>query len=285
MIWFLWKCQKARPDPVFVALLLLLLLPLVGFAKEDYSIILKRNIFTAPPPPPKVEPRSILKPVEPPPPPPLESRIEIRGIFHLPDGKSSVFIKKKSQSDEAIFKVGETVEGAKIMEIEPTRVIFEYDGKTLAMNLDNKTSAAQLVSVDDGVSAAVAESTPESAATDSTPVLPRTPDVAKPVALNLTNAMDELRNDKDLARNLNVTPSIVEGRVDGFRIANLPENSVPYQYGLRNGDVIHRVNGVLIDSLARGVAVYNNITKTGVKLVTVEVLRSGQPLILSYQIQ
>jgi type II secretion system protein C len=239
------------------------------------SVILKRNIFTAPlpPPQPKVDTTSILKP---PPLPSLETLIEIVGIVYFPEGTSFVIIKDKAKNSEDIFKEGEKVRESKIVKILIDKVIFEYDGKNVTLNLENKSSGVPLV-----------VSKEETSKISISPVVPETPKIPENVVtmdVDFNKTINTLINDRSLIENLNLIPNVNEGKIEGFRVLNLPESSIPFQYGLRNGDIVRRVNGILIDSISTAFNVYNQIKNSNVQVVTVEILRNNKPILLTYRL-
>jgi len=245
---------------------------IIGFSKE--SVILKRNIFTKPlpPSPPKQVP-SILKPA---PLPSLDSLIEIVGIAYFPDNNSLVIIKDKRTGNETLCKEGDIIYDAKIIKISKEKVYFEYDNKQVYLNLENKAGeggfivSKELISSDDKNKINV--------------VSQKIPEEVISMDVDFEKTITELINDKNLIQNLNLTPNINEGKIDGFKVSNLPENSVPYQYGLRNGDIVRRVNGILVDSIATGFSIYNQIKNSNTNIVTVEVLRDNKPLLLTFRL-
>lgn len=253
-----------------VLIIYLILLKLLVSSKE--SIILKRNIFTAPlpPPPPKIETQSILKPV---PLPSLETLIEILGIVYFPYGNSYAVIKDKKTNTESIYKEGDVVANAKILKIEMNKVYFEYDNKTISLNLENKSESPALVISKENIEKK-----------EANVITAKVPEKVISMNVNFDETITNLVNDKSLIENVNIIPNVNEGKIDGFKVSNLPENSIPYQYGLRNGDIIRRVNGILIDSIATGFNVYNQIKNSNIDIVTVEIIRNNQPILLTYRL-
>jgi type II secretion system protein C len=239
------------------------------------SVILRRNIFTAPlpPPPPKVETTSILKP---PPLPSLETLIEIIGIVYFPEGSSFVIIKDKKANTENIFKEGERVGESKIVKILMDKVIFEYDGKNITLNLENKSIGTPLI--------VSKEETSKITISPKVPETPKIPENIITMDVDYSKTINTLINDRNLIENLNLIPNVNEGKVEGFRVLNLPENSIPYQYGLRNGDIVRRVNGIVIDSINTAFNIYNQIKNSNVQIVTVEILRDNKPILLTYRL-
>ncbi|MGC8977424.1 MAG: hypothetical protein ACP5OB_07395 [Candidatus Ratteibacteria bacterium] len=246
------------------------------YAKEKNSIILKKNIFTAPPPPPKIETQSILKPE---PLPSLDTLIEICGIVYFPYGVSFAVIKDKKTNIEEIYKEGDVIGNAKILKIEINKVIFDYDNKKISLNFENKIEQKAFIISKDTI-----QKNEENEKRDENVIVPKFPEKVISMDVNFNETITNLTNDRKLIENVNIIPNVSEGGIIGFKVENLPENSIPYQYGLRNGDIIRRVNGILIDSIATGFNVYNQIKKSNVDIVTVEVIRNNQPLLLTYRL-
>lgn len=69
------------------------------------------------------------------------------------------------------------------------------------------------------------------------------------------------------------------GKVTGFTLARIPENSLLSDAGLRTGDVLTEVNGVAIDSLATLISLWPRLQ--GESALRAIVLRHGQPVALS----
>jgi len=258
------------------------------YGAQDYSIILKRNIFAEPPPkPPVVEKTPILKPA---PPPSLSSLIDIAGIIYFPDGGSFVVVKSKKGNEEIVLKEGDVIENATLMKIEEDGVVFLYDGKEERFSLRQEDNSGMMVSVAPGLSVKIdegmeAKKEGKTEAQIVNPTATVVPEFTEPVFVNLNTALNELRNDKELFKKVNVVPKLNEGKVDGFQVNNLPPDSLPYKYGFRDGDIIRRVNGIFIDSIAKGFSVYNQIIKEKAELVTVEVIRNNSPIVLTFRLK
>ncbi|MCM8762587.1 MAG: hypothetical protein NC929_04650, partial [Candidatus Omnitrophica bacterium] len=125
----------------------------------------------------------------------------------------------------------------------------------------------------------------ESEAQIVNPLSSTVPEFTEPVFVDLNKALTEVKNDKELFRKVNVIPKLNGGKIDGFEISNLPQDSLPYKYGLRDGDIVRRVNGVFIDSIAKGFSVANQIIKEGTEIVTVEIIRNNNPLVLTFKLK
>jgi len=255
-------------------LFILFIIPGFAFGKINYKVILERNIFTAP----YIEKRSkktnILKP---PPSPSLDSLIEVKGIVLL-DKTGYAIIGIKRKNTEVIVRKNETVAGAKVVEMGPDFIVFLYNGKKEKIQIKKDTKPGNFIKAVPGVNVKIEKKKIEN------PEL-KTPVFKEPVVVDFDKTIEELKNDKNLFKNLNISPYIKNGKVEGFKLSKLPDKSIPFKYGLREGDIVHRVNGILIDSITKGYAVYNQILQSGTKIVTVEVLRNGKPVVFSYKLK
>ena len=74
-----------------------------------------------------------------------------------------------------------------------------------------------------------------------------------------------------------------DGAVNGFRLFAIKAKSLIDRLGLKNGDIVRRVNGVDIADPSTAFSLLQDLP--GLSQVSVDVLRNHQPVTLSYQIQ
>ena len=258
-----------------------------SFCANDYSKILNRKIFADPPPPPEKPVRSILKPA---PVPSLDSLISVKGIIYSPDGESRAIIEIVAKRVETLATEGDIIENARLIRIDENNLVFYYDDKEITLNLSKpQIDSKSGIAIKD-TSVKLASGQPSTTATSSatgTVVASSSSSIPvpqQPKNINLNALIDQVRSDPTAMSNISVTPYIEDGKVSGFTVNRIPEGGIYSQIGVQPGDVIKRVNGTLIDSLSKAYAVYNNIVSSQTKLVTVEILRNGQPMILTYRL-
>lgn len=258
-----------------------------SFAKTNHSEILKRGIFADTPPPPQRQVTSILKPISL---PPVDSLLTLKGIIYSSDGESKVIVEIISRKCEVLCEEGDVIENAKILKINESEVVFLYDDKEVSLALQKPQTGSPAISVRD-TSVKVVPST--SALTSDSSAIPSrasgigasVPVPEHPRDLKINDIVEKFRSDPNLLASVSVTPHIQDGKVEGFMINRVPEGLADSGIGIQAGDVIRRVNGVLIDSLGKAYAVYNGVLKSQSKLATVEILRSGQPMMLTYRLE
>ena len=83
-------------------------------------------------------------------------------------------------------------------------------------------------------------------------------------------------------KQVRIAPVVNGGKVAGYQVNNLPANSIAFRYGLRNGDVVSRVNGIQLENMSRLAFIYSTIRPGSP--VSVEILRKGQPVTLNFNV-
>jgi len=270
----------------FYIISVLLVISSLSYGKTKYSEILDRKIFADTPPQPQKNVTSILKPA---PLPPLESIITLKGIIYCPDGKSKVIIQINSKKTEVLCEQEDIIENAKIIRINESNLVFLYDDKEVILGLQKPNLGTSAISIKDSPVKAIPYGTTYSQGSSvaSTGIFNTSDNIPKPDQprnIKINDIVEKFRSDPSLFANVSVSPYIQEGRVEGFAINKIPEGINAGDVGIQVGDVIKRVNGVLIDSLGKAYAVYTGLTKSQSKLATVEILRNGQPIILTYRL-
>ena len=71
-----------------------------------------------------------------------------------------------------------------------------------------------------------------------------------------------------------------DGKRDGFRIRRIRCGSVLHEAGLRNGDVVHRVNGRPVRNIPQALAAYRKLRKK--RKLRLDVTRKGESIDLRY---
>ena len=93
----------------------------------------------------------------------------------------------------------------------------------------------------------------------------------------------QLENLSTLFTQMRAVPSIKEGQTQGFRVFAIRRNSLFQQLGLRNNDVVQRINGMELTDPTRAMGLFEELK--GETRLSVDVLRGGQPRTLTYEIR
>lgn len=73
------------------------------------------------------------------------------------------------------------------------------------------------------------------------------------------------------------------GEVDGYRLAGIRRNSTGWNLGIRNGDVVHAVNGASLASMGEAMQAFNSLQNES--SFSFDITRKGQQMSLQYGIR
>jgi membrane-associated protease RseP (regulator of RpoE activity) len=91
-----------------------------------------------------------------------------------------------------------------------------------------------------------------------------------------------LSNLNTIATQARIVPSFQDGKANGFKLFSIRPGSLYAKIGIKNGDVIQRINGYEITSPDKALEIYSKLKDS--KNVTVDLLRRGKPQSLEYGI-
>ena len=252
----------------------MLYLPAMLLIAGNYSSLYQRDLFRlTPPPPPKAEVKPIIRE-------PLLSEILVLKGTVVGAGLSSLAIIENRQArSESIYPEGGEVAGARIIRVESDRVnLLDKEGKEVVLFFSATVGQPALSS---------RTGTPVSdSGTGVPPVIGNQPAAEEKTptsaSVNLADITRQVAQNPAEIRDLKLAPVVLEGKVAGYRIKNIAVGSLAARYGIKNGDVVTRVNGIVLEKLSRVNEIYRSI-KPGTPFA-VEILRAGSPLTLSFQL-
>ena len=161
--------------------------------------------------------------------------------------------------------LGSDLGGAQVLAIERTRVIV--------------LNAGRLESIDPG------EGGP--APTPAPPASPQGPSSVRQVGpstfeISRQQLDHTLGNLAELSTQARLVPAFTNGEARGFKLFSIRPGSLIAQLGLRNGDVLKRINGLALASPEQVLEAYGRLRDTA--RIELEVEREGQPVRQTYTI-
>jgi general secretion pathway protein C len=166
----------------------------------------------------------------------------------------------RSSGRTRVVAVGESAFGARVVAVAPGAVTVEWSGTTTELRL---TSG--------GLDAAPP---PAPVATAVAPAPGGTREMSR-AELQRRISSEATR----IVGETTLVPVWDAGKVAGFTISRVPENSILSESGIEAGDVLTHVNGTPIDSLATLVGLWPRLQSENV--VEADLVRNGQPVHLS----
>ncbi len=92
-----------------------------------------------------------------------------------------------------------------------------------------------------------------------------------------------LENPEQILTDARLLPNIIDGRQEGFKISEVVPDGLYHTLGLKNGDVLLRVNGLEISNPE--VAIQAMTALRGMNRVNLDIIRDGKNTSMSYQIR
>lgn len=92
-----------------------------------------------------------------------------------------------------------------------------------------------------------------------------------------------LKNPNDIYKDARFGPNLVDGKIDGYKLFQIPVTHVFYALGARNGDIVKRVNGFPLAETEKMLELWANI-KNSTKVV-IDVDRKGKCLTYEFTIR
>lgn len=184
----------------------------------------------------------------------------------------------------ATYMVGDTVQGAEVLEIERTRVIV----------LNN--NRREYIDGTPGDGSAVAAYVP--------PVAPvQVPAVAANTAPPGSNVLGQgikstseneyevpraeidktLSNLNDVAMQARIVPAFKDGVSQGFKLFSIRPDSIYTKIGIQNGDVIKRINGYDLNSPEKALEIYSKLKEA--QRIDIEIERNGASVRKTYNVR
>jgi type II secretion system protein C len=182
------------------------------------------------------------------------SDFKLIGTVTGPPGIARALVLKKGEREPDIFKLRSDMYGYTITGIQSSKIILKKKSEVYTLNLYEKKdfAAAARPSVSDSASGGVVKKNISRA------------EMQQKVMNNIDNAMQGIQ----------AGPHRVNGQIEGFKLIRIRPYNILYEYGIRSGDIIKRINGKKIDSTEKLFNMWHGIKNESKMVIDVE--RNGQ---------
>ncbi len=189
---------------------------------------------------------------------------------------SMAVIIDQNISETGIFRVGDELMGeSMIMAIQSRRVVVNHNGVKEYLELQEK--AQPKVASRYNPHHAVARRTSGSSMEGVQQIGENS------YRIERAEIDKTLSNLNSIAMQARIVPSFKDGKSNGFKLFAIRPGSVYSKLGIKNGDVIHKINGYPMDSPEKALEIYQKL-KTA-RNVEIELSRRNNMQKLKYQIE
>lgn len=227
--------------------------------KSAYQGIIERDLFHTAKKTPEKDPVPIdldaLKPTD--------LKLKLWGTVSTEDEISEdarAVIEDTQSREQSLYKVGDTVQGAEIIEIFRSSVVLDVNGRKEKLSI-----AEERIAMEEGGIAAE----------------PDAPDEV--MALSRAQIDDALNNVNELMSQAKVKPLFQNGKPDGLIVSQIKPKSIFSEMGFKAGDIITGINGQKIESVDDAMAFYKTLT-AGSRL-SIQLKRRGRPTVIDFNIE
>jgi len=249
-----------------------------------YTVIHSRDLFNSTKP-------EAPKPAEPP--KPSECKAKLWGVaVHVDETASYAIIEDLGVRKQELYRINQPAAGCgTIKRIEWDRVVLDRDGREEILDLAPPAGGAPVQHGGTAVAAAGAAGRAEAGRAEAgrgEAAGGRAADSRVQKVSDTEYSVDRkevdsaLDNMNQLLTQVRAVPHFDGGKATGFRLFAIRQNSIFDQIGLRNGDIIQRINGTEINDPGKALALFNELRDQ--RQLVVELLRNKEAKTLSYNI-
>lgn len=185
-------------------------------------------------------------------------------------GVARAVIEEPELHRQGLYRVGDAVQQATIVEIFRNGVVLDVNGKTekltIAEHKDGKGSGGR----------------PSRAAPPENSARPHS-GPAKQISLKRNEVDNALENLNQLMNEVKIRPYFKDGQASGFIVSNIARDSVVRDMGLKTGDIVTGINGQEIKTADDAMAFYEQL-RAG-ETLSIELKRRGRPEVIEYKIE
>lgn len=213
--------------------------------------------------------------------------LSLRGTLADADAHSGIAVIADAQGVERAWRVGEEISvGVTLDEVHSDRVVLKHDGvqEVLALARDESRERVAPIPADQRGGKALRNTSPSSA-TEPGPLPTFAPPQLAHGALDWQKTMQKIGggDPAELAKNVRIDPVISNGQIAGVRVSSANgDSAMMAKLGLKPSDIVTAVNGVPVDSVARGQQILESLQNANSVRVTVN--RGGVPTEITVQL-
>ena len=186
-------------------------------------------------------------------------KIALLGTVTGNEQNAFAVIEETDKRKQGLYKIGDSVQNATVKKILREKVVLRVGTKDEILTMEE--SAASRRDKRRGPS--------KSTARGST------------ITVNRKDIQNSLKDINKLMSEVRIRPHFKDGQSDGLSVSRIKGGSIFSKLGLRNGDIVQKINGEPINSPDEVLALYEKL-KSGSR-VSLEVTRKGEPKTMNYR--
>lgn len=176
-------------------------------------------------------------------------------------------IEDTQNRQQNLYRVGDSIQNAIVKIIRRAKVVLQVDGRDEVLAMEE---------IEQGGRRSVSRSSP-------TPRSSRESIRTQRVSMRRSMINDAINDVTKLMTQVKIQPHMENGQPEGLAISNIKPNSIFRRMGLRNGDILKKVEGQDIRTVDDALRLYDSMKSAD--SVSVEVERRGSLRTIDYSIR
>ncbi len=248
---------------------------------REYENIVRENMFSLEPEKQAVTLKPSAESVSTPVVEIRNSDLRLRGTIIGPRPSMSYAILETIKTrKQDLYRIGDQVDGAELIIVVPEEIHLRRQGTVEKLKIVEPKSATATRSA--------SRNTRRKAAPPAARTKKAGSKIAKATGRNRFIVSREILNRDitdlySLMSQVRVQPYLKNNKPHGFQLSSIRPNGIFYQLGIRNNDVVVKLNGVAVRQPEDIMGLYRQIQE--LDTVIVEVERRGRPMTLTYSLR
>ena len=189
---------------------------------------------------------------------PTSLKLALLGTVSGNQQNNFAVIEEMSKKKQALYKVGDSVQGAIVKKILRGKVILRVKEKD------------EILTIEEGAALKGKEKLPS----------PETTSKGDTIMVSRSAVQQSMKNVHNLLSQVRIRPYFRNGKADGLSITNIRSGSFFSKLGLKNGDIVQGIDGRIIKSPDDVLEMYNRF-KLGSQ-VALQIMRNNEQKIINY---
>lgn len=190
---------------------------------------------------------------------PTSLRIALLGTVTGDEQNAFAVIEEKDKRKQGLYRVGDSIQNATVKMILREKVVLRVGTKDEVLTMEESAASRR----------------------EERPGPSQPAKKGSTITVNRKELSDSLKNINKVLSEVRIRPHFKDGKSDGLSVSRIKAGSVFSKLGLRNGDIVQKINDKPINSPDDVLALYEKL-KSGSQ-VSVEVTRKGQPKTMNYR--
>jgi len=186
-------------------------------------------------------------------------KIALLGTVTGNEQNAFAVIEETDKRKQGLYKIGDSVQNATVKKILREKVVLRVGTKDEILTMEESAASRR----------------------DKRRRPSKSTERGSTITVSRKDIQNSLKDINNLMSQVRIRPHFKDGQSDGLSVSRIKGGSIFSKLGLRNGDIVQKINGEPINSPDEVLVLYEKL-KSGSR-VSLEVTRKGEPKTMNYR--